>query len=170
MNARRSTALLLLAALGLLAAATACSGQDGDGSEVGPTGTALTQSDSQGGVRIDVAWVTPDTLGKLDSEKARGYGLEDYVLLEVRFTTHSGDLSRLDMVALSAVRVGGQEYTPQAWASISDDSHHRAGVLVFARKSPDGVSLDEGPVELVMRGIAGVPERVFRWQWPERSG
>jgi hypothetical protein len=72
--------------------------------------------------------------------------------------------------ALSAIRVGGQEYAPQAWESISDDSHHREGVLVFAREAPDGATLDAGTVELVMKGIANVAERVFRWQWPVRSG
>jgi hypothetical protein len=178
MNARRWLAILLLAVAGVLAAA-ACGGDDGEEPAVQPaaTGTTqsgapveLTQSDSQGGVEIDATWVTPETLGKLDSEEARAYGLDGYVLLEVKFTTHSGDLSRLDMTGLSAIRVVGQEYAPQAWESISDDSHHREGVLVFTRKAPDGASLDAGTVELVMKGIADVPERVFRWQWPARSG
>ena len=177
MNARHWMALLLLAAVGVLVAA-ACSGEDGDGSAVRPSPPAatgatqvkLTQNDNQGGVEIDVTWVTPDSFAKLDSEKARSYGLEDYVLLEVKFTTHSGDLSRLDMTALSAMRVGAQEYAPRAWESISDDSHHRAGVLVFARQTPNGASLDAGTVDLVMKDIANVAERVFRWQWPGRSG
>ena len=177
MNARRRVAVLVLVAVAALVAA-ACGGEDGDGSALRPSPPAatgatqvkLTQSDSQGGVEIDVTWVTPDTLAELDSEQARSYSLDDRVLLEVRFTTHSGDLSRLDMIGLSAIRAGGQEYAPQAWESISDNSHHRAGVLVFARSAPNGVSLDEGPVELVMKGIANVPERIFRWQWPERSG
>jgi hypothetical protein len=178
MNARHWLAILLLAAVGVLAAA-ACGGDDSDGPAVQATGTGttqagapveLTQSDSQGGVEIDVTWVTPETLGELDSEQARGYGLDGYVLLEIQFTTHSGDLSPLDMTALSAIRVAGQEYAPQAWESISDDSHHREGVLVFAREASDGVSLDAGTVELVMKDIADVPERLFRWQWPARSG
>ena len=178
MNAKRWLAILLLAAVGVLAAA-ACGGDNGDSPAVQPaaTGTTqsgsqvkLTQSDDQGGVGIDVTWVTPETLGELDSEQARGYGLDDYVLLEVKFTTHSGDLSRLDMTRLSAIRVDGQEYAPQAWESISDNPHHRAGVLVFTREAADGASLDAGAVELVMKGIADVPERVFRWQWPARSG
>ena len=178
MNARYWLAILLLAAVGVLAAA-ACGGDDGDGPAAQATGTGttqtgtpmeLTQSDSQGGVGIDVTWVTPETLGELDSEQARAYGLDGYVLLDVQFTTHSGDLSRLDMTALSAIRVAGQEYAPQAWESISDDSHHREGVLVFTRKASDGVSLDAGTVELVMKDIADVPERLFRWQWPARSG
>ena len=169
MNARHRMAILLLAAVGVLAAA-ACSGGDDDGTTQTGGQVKLTQSDNQGGVQIDVTWVTPETLAKLDSEKARSYGLDDYVLIKVQFTTHSGDLSRLDMAGLSAIRVGGQEYPPRAWESISDDSHHRAGVLVFARKAPDGASLDAGTVELVMKGIANVAERVFRWQWPVRSG
>lgn len=41
---------------------------------------------------------------------------------------------------------------------------------MFTRKASDGVSLDAGTVELVMKDIADVPERVFRWQWPARSG
>ena len=177
MIARSWMASLLLVAVGGLVAA-ACGSDNGDGSAVRPSPSAatgatevkLTQSDDHGGVEIDVTWVTSETLAKLDSESARSYGLDDYVLLEVKFTTHSGDLSRLDMTALSAIRVGGQEYAPQAWESISDDSHHRAGVLVFTRKAPDGASLDAGTIELVMKGIADVAERVFRWQWPVRSG
>jgi len=181
MNGRHWTTLLLLAAVAVLVAA-ACTSDDGDVSTVestvspatGTTQTGgpvkLTQSDNQGGVEIDVTWVTPESLAKVDSEQARSYGLDDYVLLEVKFTTHSGDLSRLDMTGLSAIRAGGREYAPQAWESISDDSHHRAGVLVFARKAPSGASLDAGTVELVMKGIANVAERVFRWQWPARSG
>jgi hypothetical protein len=169
MNARHWLAILLVAAVGVLTA-TACGGDD----DVATTDTEdpvkLTQSDSQGGVEIDVTWVTPQTLGELDPEEARAYGLDGYVLLEVKFTTHAGDLSRLDMTGLSGLRVGGQEYAPQAWESISDDSHHREGVLVFTRKAPDGASLDAGTVELVMKGIADVPERVFRWHWPARSG
>jgi len=174
-SAKGWMAILLLAMAGVLAA-TACSSEDGDGSALRPSPPAataaaqvkLTQSNDQGGVEIDVSWVMPETLNKLDSERARSYGLADYILLEVKFTTHSGDLSRLDMTALSAIRLGGQEYAPQAWESISDDSHHRAGVLVFARKAPDGVSLDVGTVELVMKGIADVPERLFRWPFRGR--
>jgi ABC-type glycerol-3-phosphate transport system substrate-binding protein len=71
-------AILLLAAVGVLAAA-ACGSDDSDGSALRPsppaaTGTAqvkLTQSNDQGGVEIDVTWVTPETLDKLDSEGAR---------------------------------------------------------------------------------------------------
>jgi hypothetical protein len=177
MKVRTWIAIFLVAAVGTLAAA-ACSNDDSDGSALRaspPPGTGaarveLTQSNNQGGVEIDVTWVTPETLDELDSEPARAYELDDYVLLEVQFTTHSGDLNQLDMTGLSAIRAAGKEYAPEAWESISDDSHHRAGVLVFARKTPDGASLDAGAVELVMKGIADVPERVFRWQWPVRSG
>jgi hypothetical protein len=177
MKVRSWIAIFLVAAVGALAAA-ACSNDDSDGSALRPspppgTGAAqveLTQSNDQGGVEIDVTWMTPETLGELDSERARAYGLDDYVLLEVRFTTHSGDLSQLNMTALNAIRAGGKEYAPEAWESISDDSHHRAGVLVFSRKTPDGASLDAGTVELVMKGISDVPERVFHWEWPVRSG
>jgi hypothetical protein len=177
MKVRSLTAIFLVAAIGALPA-VACGSDDEDGSSVRsspPPATdvaqvELRQSNDQGGVEIDVTWITPDTLGGLDSEPARAYGLDDYVLLEVQFTTHSGDLSQLDMTALSGIRVGGKEYAPEAWESMSNDSHHRAGVLVFDRVTPDGASLDAGAVELVMKGIAGVPERVFRWQWPVRSG
>lgn len=174
-------ALLVMASV-LTLVATACGDDDGDGSALRPSPPAaigatqtgaeveLTQSDDQGGVEINVTWVTPEKLSELDSEEARSYGLDEYVLLEVKFTTHSGDLNRLDLTTLSAIRVGGHEYSPQAWESISDDSHHRAGVLVFNRRAADGASLDTGTVELVMKEIADVPERVFRWQWPARSG
>ena len=53
------------------------------------------------------------------------------------------------------LRQGRAEDLPEAWVSRSNDSHHRAGVLVFPR------SLGAGPVELAIAlGDEGV---VLSW-------
>lgn len=111
-------------------------------------GAGRVQRDAAGGVEIEV------TLG---GPGAARYEPDRYTVFLVSFTTHSGDLSRYDLVALSALRAGGKILTPLRWVSTSDDSHHRAGALLFPK-------VDEGrPVELTIRNIAGVPARIFRW-------
>ena len=47
---------------------------------------------------------------------------------------------------------------PEAWISLSDDSHHRGGVLVFKRTEADG------PVELTLD--LGDEEVSLRWESP----
>ncbi|MDP2948344.1 MAG: hypothetical protein Q8P22_02245, partial [Chloroflexota bacterium] len=124
-----------------------------------------------GGVAVEVTWVTSDYLSSWGSAKAKEYGIEKYVLLLVKLDTHSGELGRYDLVEVASLRLEGGEYRPAAWEAIDDTSHHREGILVFPRQAPDGTRLDAGPVEVVMKGIAGVPERIFRWELaPDVSG
>jgi len=117
-----------------------------------------------GGVAVEVTWVTSDHLGSWGSAKAEEYGIEGYVLLHVKLDTHSGDLGRYNLAELTSLRLEGGDYRPSAWEAISDSSHHREGILVFPRQAADGTRLDAGPVAVVMKGIAGVPERIFRWE------
>lgn len=102
----------------------------------------------EGGVEIEV------TLG---GPRAAKYETDRYTVFLVAFTTHSGDLSGYDLVVLSELRAGGKTLKAVRWVSISDDSHHRAGALVFPK-------VDESrPLELRIRDIAAVPARTFRW-------
>lgn len=102
----------------------------------------------EGGVEIEV------TLG---GPRAAKYETDRYTVFLVAFTTHSGDLSGYDLVVLSELRAGGKTLKAVRWVSISDDSHHRAGALVFPQ-------VDESrPLELTIRDIAAVPARTFRW-------
>lgn len=77
---------------------------------------------------------------------------------EVVFDTHSVDLG-FDPVALSLLRDGaGREYPALKWQGDGPGGHHRSGTLQF--KVPDQAG---DAVEVVIRDVAGVPERVFRW-------
>ncbi len=55
----------------------------------------------------------------------------------------------------------GKEYKPTTWDGSEPGGHHRSGTLTF----PD---LTDKPkyVELVVKGFAKVPERVFKWELP----
>lgn len=77
---------------------------------------------------------------------------------EVVLDTHSAALTQeMRDVAVLSGDAGG-EYQPTAWEGDPPGGHHREGVLVFAPISPMPTSLT-----LKIRGVAGVPERIFTW-------
>ena len=53
----------------------------------------------------------------------------------------------------------GKEYTPAAWDGDKPGGHHRTGVIRFA-------PLTDQPrrIELIIKDVAGVPERLYRWE------
>lgn len=78
---------------------------------------------------------------------------------EVAFTTHTVNLN-FDPAQISILRDDqGREYPATGWDGAGPGGHHRSGVLKF------GV-LETAPafVEVVIRDVAGVPERVFHWE------
>ena len=84
--------------------------------------------------------------------------------LEFRLTldTHGGDLMKYDMAALTLLRVNGQgEAVAVGWKDDAKGSHHRSGVIRFARLDP--ASSGALTLEIVVRGVGGVPERILRW-------
>jgi hypothetical protein len=105
-----------------------------------------TQRDDAGRVEIDV---TPLALNGNTWE------------FEVALNTHSVDLG-FDLTEVGALRCDqGQEFEAVAWEGSGPGGHHRSGVLKFA--APDHPT---SYVEVVIRGVAKVPERVFRWDTP----
>ncbi|MBI3964990.1 MAG: hypothetical protein HY329_05080 [Chloroflexi bacterium] len=85
---------------------------------------------------------------------------------EVTLDTHSVDLDGVDLGQLAVLRTGtGAEVRPTTWDA-PNGGHHRKGHLSFPATTADGKSvIDEGmrSVELVIRDVAGVAERSFRW-------
>jgi hypothetical protein len=107
--------------------------------------TFATQSNSEGAVSVDV---TPINLGN-------GSATLDF---DVAFNTHSVNLS-FDPAAISVLRdSAGHEYPAVAWEGSGPGGHHRSGVLRFQVPEPTGDA-----IEVVIQGVAGVPERVFHW-------
>jgi len=142
----RVPALALTVVLAVaVALAVACGGGGGGGGgddRVTPTpGADLTRSAEAGGITVDGTWLIAESLGELDADLS-AYPLDGFVLIEIAFTTHSGDLNKVDMEQAATLGEDGADIRPEAWISLSDDSHHREGVLVFKRVQA------EGPVEL----------------------
>ena len=83
------------------------------------------------------------------------------VVFDIAMNTHSVELAD-DMTKISILRDdAGQEYKPTAWDGAEGGGHHREGSLKFA-------ALKSKPkyVELIIKGLAQVPERVFKWDLP----
>lgn len=80
---------------------------------------------------------------------------------EIAMNTHSVDLSD-DMLNSVVLRDdAGNEYIPTAWDGPSGGGHHRSGTLKLAALKGNAKA-----VTLFVKNIAGVPERVFKWQIP----
>ncbi len=113
-----------------------------------PAATAFdTKSNSGGSVSVDVR---PASLSPGQP-----------VAFDVAMNTHSVDLID-DMIQIAILRDdAGKIYNPVAWEGPGGGGHHRSGTLKFA-------ALAGKPkyVELIIKGLAKVPERVFRWELP----
>lgn len=109
-----------------------------------------TQTSDGGQVVVKVTWQGPDA------------GPVFAVVLD----THSVDLDGYDLAQLSVLRVeDGREVQPSGWDA-PKGGHHRKGTLTFPTKGADGndiVGPGTGEFELIIRDVAGVPERVLRW-------
>lgn len=114
--------------------------------------TGLAQSDAQGAV--DVA-VTP-----LNLERPG-----DTLDFQVSLNTHSVDLS-FNLAAQAMLRDDrGREVKALTWEG-GTGGHHLSGRLTFPIEDASGTVL-LGPqthhLELLLRDVAGVPQRTFRW-------
>jgi hypothetical protein len=85
---------------------------------------------------------------------------------EVRMNTHSVNLDAYEMENISFLRVdGGAEQKALGWVKPGGGGHHRSGVLRFAGPIPSGAQ----SLQVIIRGIGGVQERVFEWKLPLES-
>ncbi len=125
---------------------------------VGTTGTSsanmqpasMTQTNEGGQVTIKVTW------------QGRSAG----PVFNVAMDTHAVDLDGYDLRQLAGLRTDqGQEIQPTRWDAPTG-GHHRSGTLSFPTALADGTPLigaNTRSLELVIRNVAGVSERTFRW-------
>lgn len=106
---------------------------------------AETQTSNQGGV---VVRVTP---GRFVADAATW----DF---QVVFETHTAPLTGDPAQFTVLLDPQGRTYAALRWDGDPPGSHHRKGVLRFKPLRPVPAS-----ITLKMRGIGGVPERVFTW-------
>jgi hypothetical protein len=163
-----SSAAVLVTAVFAVAFAVAC----GDGGEPSrapetpeslSTASPLTLVDGgQGGVTVQVTWVTPEFLASSESGRVGDLDLSRYLAFYVRLDAESTDLSKYDLSRISVLRdLSGGEYQPEAWLPWNVAGDYREGLLLFRK-----VKLSQEGVELVIRGVGGVTERSYRWFAP----
>ena len=121
---------------------------------IGPATTApagATQTNEGGQVTIAATW----------------QGSRTQLVFEVAMNTHAVDLDGSDLKQLAVLRIdGGQEIRPISWEA-PKGGHHRSGTLTFPAADADGRALiasSTRTIELAIRNVAGVPERVFTWR------
>ncbi len=106
----------------------------------------LTQTDSGGGVTVKVTYLNPK-------------GIED-ARFDIALDSHSVNLDAYDLKRVSLLRdVAGNTYQPIRIEN-KGGGHHRQVILVFPKRSGEVRKL-----ELVIKDIAGVKERLFRWDF-----
>lgn len=77
----------------------------------------------------------------------------------VSLDTHSVNLDTYKFEDIVRLRNGrGGELAPTAVEGTKGGGHHRSATIRFASPKPMPKSL-----EVVVKGVAGVPERLFRW-------
>lgn len=110
----------------------------------------LTQTNTGGNVTIKATW------------QGRAAGPIFLVALD----THAVNLDTYDLKQSVTLRVdGGQAVQAVSWDA-PKGGHHRSGTLSFPSTGIDGsplISTSTRTVELVIRDVAGIPERVLRW-------
>lgn len=77
---------------------------------------------------------------------------------DVALDTHSVELDQDFLRIAELVDSRGNVYKPVAWEGAGPGGHHREGALVF-----EGVNPASDFVELKIKDVGGVSERVFKW-------
>lgn len=115
----------------------------GDGFAAAVAG--MTQTVAGGGVTVKVTYLNPQST--------------DAARFEVVLDTHSVNLDGYDLENLSLLRdEAGRSYPPTGVKN-KGSGHHREITLVFPKPSSEAKRL-----ELVIKDIAGIKERSFRWE------
>lgn len=79
--------------------------------------------------------------------------------IRIEMTTHTRDLDSYSFDQIVRLREAtGKELPPIAVEREMGGGHHRSAVLRFSTPNRDVTAVD-----VVVRGVAGIPERLFRW-------
>jgi hypothetical protein len=126
-----------------------------------PSASAKARDSGVGGVTVEASLASKDFLA------AKGQGADKWGFL-VSLDTHSVDLTGIDLVSRVSLRDGsGRVLKPAGWRPLSEDSHHRSGLLLFAADGAgEGILSGEKlkNVQLVFTDISGARERVLVWK------
>ena len=131
-------------ALAILLAGLVLSGLLENGESFGAAASNTTQTVSGGGVAAKITYLNPKS--------------NDDPRFQVVLDTHSVALDSYDLKSITVLRDDvGKSYAPTE-AENKGSGHHREVTLTFPKVSPDAKR-----VEIIIKGLAGVKERTFRW-------
>lgn len=132
-----------------------------------------TRSDQgEGNVTAEVTYATQKYFQSTgEAAASEKYGLDKNLAFIISLSTHSVDLSSYALDTLTYLRDDqGNEYSAlPGWEAKDDSSHHRSGVLKFAKFDAQGRPVIRGDtkfIEVIIKNVAGVSERIFRWESP----
>jgi hypothetical protein len=114
-----------------------------NGNALEAAGSADTQTVSGGGVTVAVTYTNP-RVGQAPR-------------FDVTLNTHSVDLDGYDFKNLTVLRDEAKTYAPTKVES-KGSGHHRQVALTFPK-----ISEGAKRVEVIIKDVAGVKERTFRW-------
>ena len=129
----------------------------GTGAQAQP---GLTQQKAEGNVTLKVTFSNPDSN---DAKERLGF--------QISMNTHSVPLDQYPLKELAYLRDDkGKEYGALAW-NPSGNGHHISGVLEFNNSNAQGRPLTKSSSSLVLviKNLAGVKERTFRWEIPSQG-
>jgi hypothetical protein len=127
--------------------------------KMGMSSSSLTKTDSQGPVTLEITY------------DPQGQATRDQLVFKVAMDTHSVELGDFDLGQVSVLHNDqGVEVGPSGWTSPGAGGHHVKGELVFPAVDPSGKPLlaaETQFVELRVKEVGGIQERVFRWDLAE---
>ncbi|HEX9899240.1 MAG TPA: hypothetical protein VGC81_08425 [Candidatus Methylomirabilis sp.] len=127
------------------------------GGLMGWSGEALAASAVQAKLSQQVAGGGVTVIATLLKEQA------DATAVKLVLDTHSVNLDGYKLDAIAALRDdAGKTYPVVAVEQASGGGHHRQAVLQFGK-----VSAEAKTIELIVKDVAGVKERIFRWSVAE---
>ena len=114
------------------------------GETFGAAASNMTQSVAGGGVTAKVTFLNPQSASE--------------PRFQVVLDTHSVNLDAYDLKSIAVLRDDtGKSYVPTA-AENKGSGHHREATITFPKLSPGAKR-----IEMVVKDVAGVKERVFAW-------
>ncbi len=120
----------------------------------------------EGGTRVSATWITPEYL-QSHPDPAVEFGPWQYLVFQVRVDSpRLKRMSAWDLKGMIFLREeSGMEYGTSLWRPLSDGTH-KMGLIAFPRKNARDNPVPAAgsrQIEIVVRGLAGVPERVLTW-------
>ncbi len=159
----RNKLFLLVASVFLISLLLACAGTNSTPSAIPAQGTSATNAEQPAKTNSDASLA-------LDSQMVEGGNVAVKVTplkwqpnapleFDIAMDTHSVELDD-DMLKAVVLRDNsGMEFTPSAWEGPGAGGHHREGKIIFAPLTTNTKALT-----LVVKNVAGVPERLYKWE------